>query len=1001
MDNEEIDKLIQETNINNDLEESDILNSPQQSNEEIKIYLTSRRQDLPNIIKDFAERQKELLLKERVEEEKMNIENISNWKAKDLEQMGICMRKLEVVETSFESYGKYLIQFKRRTDTNKIDYKFGCGDIVGIFTYQDYLDPKPITTGMVKKVSRDNTIEAIFDSEFNYEMYSKNIALVMLCNYATYDKIEFTLKKLEDFNIKQHSLDLINVLFGTSNPTMNMNSSEKSLIFKNPSLNLSQKEAIQFAIDSNELALIHGPPGTGKTTTIVEFIIQSVIRGEKVLVCAPSNLAVDNIAEKLLPFTSMNNINICRIGHPGKLLSSIQNISLDNKIENSIEMKSGTELNKQILSKRKELVRLGNKMKAKKEYNRENKDKIKQLSIEIKQMTKQVRSNYKQAALSIINNSDIILSTLVGSGDKNLYNTITNWTKPYFDCLVIDECAQAIESACWIPILLSKKLVLAGDHLQLPPTIKNKSIMKELGYTLFDRMTNLYEEKCNKLLSIQYRMNSKIMGFSNKELYKDKLEADSSVRDHLLKDIINDKNIIDKDEHEILDKPLLYIDTTNYDFEESYEEENSSKYNIGEVRVCLYLVNYLLKVIGVSGKAVGIITPYSSQVNHLKEEISKISNDIEVSTVDGFQGREKEIIIISLVRSNFNKDIGFLSESRRLNVALTRGKRLLCLVGNFSMLVKYKNSCFLENMREYFFNNAYSIEIMNSILGYNELEEIRLLNKSNNKASISKKEQNIVSCEKQKKKKVKNKEKENEKKIEKDNQVVNNKNYPKDEDSHFEECLYSKNENEKDKKTKIFNDMLDKFLCSPLNEYKLTGLNPFERRIIHEICENKNLNHISKGEGNERFIYITKRNNEENNNRDIILENKVNHEELIQNKEKGQESIVKMQKIGKKEAKSKESQQKEDDDYLDSIISNIKLECTFGICKSLYEVKICEGCNLNYCKDHFIKYKHGCEYHQKDNSSWNSKDKGLFKNKISDKLNKFNEARTKKENKKK
>ena len=298
--------------------------------------------------------------------------------------------------------------------------------------------------------------------------------------------------------------------------------------------------------------------------------------------------------------------------------------------------------------------------------------------------------------------------------------------------IIIDECAQATESLCWISILQGKKLILAGDHLQLPPTIKSKEAEYILSYTLFDRLINIYGDKCCKMLNIQYRMNEIIMNFPSNELYNGNLNADDNVKNYNLKDLIFercnfDKNYIEDIENNdlwnIFDKSLIMINTDGLKFFETVDNETLSRFNFGEVEICKKVVDYLINVIKVNNSDIGIITPYSAQVSFLNENFPfENYENIEISTVDGFQGREKEIIILSLVRSNLKHQIGFLSDKRRLNVAITRPKRLLIIIGDFDTV---KQDDFLNKLGVYMDNNAYNLEVIGNIMQYDEYEDVK------------------------------------------------------------------------------------------------------------------------------------------------------------------------------------------------------------------------------------------------------------------------------------
>lgn len=1053
MNNNKTDKNIEmSNNINYKKIDNNNLNEHDNKDTDKINKISNIKKDLDILVKEFAIYQKQLYQLEKEEEERINIENILIYNIKELETMGICMTKLEVLELTFTSYGKYLTKFCKRgsNDVNyncNSKYKFGGGDVVGLYNYQDKLSSVPITKGVVTSFNR-NCIEVAFDLEFEPENYSKNIALVQLSNYITFDKINFTLNKLSQFLFKPFSFPLLNVVFGINTATFNNhfkdNNNYNSMIIKqniniskyndkilsnsygntieyyNESLNNSQKEAINFALKANELALIHGPPGTGKTTTVVELILQAVLLGQKVLVAAPSNISVDNIAEKLvyykecLDYNNKNRLKfeMTRLGHPARLLESIISISLNTQVENSIELKSSKELSKQIENKRKEINRFKSRIKFKKENTKVLNESLKDLNSDIKIMLKQLKGNYKQAVYSLLNKANIVLGTLVGCGDNNLYNTISKWDKPYFDLLIIDECAQATEAMCWIPMLLAKKVVLAGDHLQLPPTIKNNSIAKDLGYTLFDRIMDMYigqEDTCSRLLNVQYRMNNIIMSFSNNEFYDNKLISDESVKNHKL----NDLNYIKEISHDsindnlsLIDKNLIFVNTGNYNFEESCDTNNNgSKFNYGEAKVVIYLVKYFICNLKILKEDIGVITPYSSQVSILKEELSQEimnsnkNNTIEISTVDGFQGREKEIIIVSLVRSNYFSDIGFLYEKRRLNVALTRPKRLLCVVGDGNMLINYDNYKFLGNLGEYLYNNSFQLDILDNIFTYNEIEEIRF--KYSNNTNITKKDNNL--CNKSivnlSNKKNNNKNRKNKKEAK---DIVKDINKHK-ENNWNEIIIENKNNTDKNKEyeSKII-ELIDNFIKSPISSYTLTGLNSFERLFVHKYAEKVNLNHISKGEGTKRQLILEKSNNKQNvlekENQNTFInidQNKVTdnneYKHLSDSTIKSNKNII----INNNNTKIKKNKidNDDDDDFLNYFVEkSIINECQFGNCRSKNDILLCKDCNMKYCKSHYIKSKHGCEYH---NLTENIKDNS-FNKQINNKLKDLQSKRTRK-----
>ena len=716
------------------------------------------KDDLKSIISSFVKEQLENLEMERKEEEETSISRISNYSAKQLESLGVCIRKLDLVETVYSSYGKYLCQFQKRTNSdfeNKISkYKFDSGDVVGLFQYGDKIHEKPLYRGIVSQFNSKKIVVA-FDEEIEEETLPKNICLVQLVNQITYDRIKNGLEKLKQMEFNEKSLNLVNVLFEVFEPTFNESTERKNYIknltFFNTELNESQKDAVRFALEVNEIGLIHGPPGTGKTTTIVEVILQLVKLGNKILVVAPSNIAVDNIGEKLIYYKSILSgkdskynldFDLCRIGHPARLLPSVISNCLDTKVENSDNTQFVKKVKREMDKIKRELQKVDYKEK-------EKKFALKQ---ELKDKKEDIKGSYKNTVFDIYRKANIILSTCVSSGE-NYLNMAISKENP-FDYIVIDECAQGTECLCWVPILQGKKAILAGDHLQLPPTIKSKNAEYVLSYTLFDRMISTYGDKVTRLLNTQYRMNEKIMKFSSEELYEDKLIADKSVKNHTLKDLIserykNDKNILEEinslDDFGIFDKPLVLLNTSGLEFFETKDPETLSSFNIGETDLCKRMVDYLKDKLKAENKDIGIITPYSAQVANLSHKITQDEyKGLEISTVDGFQGREKEIIILSLVRSNQKHQVGFLSDKRRLNVAITRPRRMLVVIGDIDTITNgnENKNLFLKHFGEYCNDNAINVNIIGSLMEYNEFEELQNMCVEEKKKENEKNEEN-------------------------------------------------------------------------------------------------------------------------------------------------------------------------------------------------------------------------------------------------------------------
>lgn len=470
-------------------------------------------------------------------------------------------------------------------------------------------------------------------------------------------------------------------------------------------LNESQKEAVSLALGSKDFFLIHGPPGTGKTRTLIEVIIQEVKRGNKVLATAESNVAVDNLVSGLV-----GKVNLVRIGHPARAAKELKETTLAFKLESENFYKKAEKLKEKaekLLKKRNKFQRptpqwrrgLGDKEILKLAIRRKTSRGIPlkliqsmatwiSLNKEAKKMYEQAKKLEEKAIKKIIENADVVLATNSSAGLDFLANE-------EFDVAIIDEGSQATTPSILIPINKAKRFIIAGDHKQLPPTILSEEA-KDLSKTLFEKLITYYPQN-SSILRIQYRMNEKIMEFPNKEFYGSKLIADSSVKNITLDDLPIRKpekyeDIVDPKE------PIVFVDThLSKNKWEKQRKDSKSRENKLEAEIVKGIVEELLKM-GVEKDWIGVITPYDDQADLIR---SMLPEDIEVHTVDGFQGREKEVIILSFVRSNRRAEMGFLTDLRRLNVSITRAKRKLIAIGDSKTLSTNKTyRKFIEYIKE-------------------------------------------------------------------------------------------------------------------------------------------------------------------------------------------------------------------------------------------------------------------------------------------------------------
>ncbi len=437
-------------------------------------------------------------------------------------------------------------------------------------------------------------------------------------------------------------------------------------------LNEAQLAAVQLTLQAEDVSIIHGPPGTGKTTTVVEVIRQAVRRGEKVLACAPSNMAVDNIFERLLAAGE----NVLRLGHPARVLPELRAYTLDEQVERDPDVRNARKLVREAYQLRDKASRF---TRAKPEKGAKQ-----EMRQEAKQMLADARRMEAQAVARIIDGVDIICATTTGLNSELL-------GQRQFDLGVIDEAAQSTEPGSWIPILRSQRLVLAGDHCQLPPTIVSPEAEKQgLGLSLMERLMTQNDATISHQLTRQYRMHRDIMRFSSTEFYDETLQADTSVEAHRLSDLP------DIQSNDLTDTAVTFIDTAGASFDEEVDPNGESRLNPQEAQLAGQKVNQLLEA-GVSAEAIAVITPYAAQARLMQEQIN--ISGLEIDSVDGFQGREKEVVIISLVRSNEAGDIGFLADTRRLNVALTRARRKLLVIGDSATIT---TDPFYQRLVDYF-----------------------------------------------------------------------------------------------------------------------------------------------------------------------------------------------------------------------------------------------------------------------------------------------------------
>ncbi|KAF3127616.1 hypothetical protein TWF703_009870 [Orbilia oligospora] len=628
------------------------------------------------------DQQVELLEKAREAELQLSNEDIAQANSKALSTRGLALLNLCISRSYTGLGGKSVVELS--PDSSLVSggipaHGLKTGDIVKIQeqlsssikkSQKKETQDEGLNGVVIRSGSQKLAVALDMDKSYLPIDTAKRLRVVKVANDAPFKRM---MQTFLDLKAKQPEdlPSIIKIAFGLAAffPPVK---SEIRLDFFDDQLNEVQKEAVSFALEATDLALIHGPPGTGKTQTLIEIIRQLAARDLKILVCGPSNISVDNIADKLGPF----RIPMVRIGHPARLLPSVISTSLDVAIKYS----SGGMLVNDIRKEMDEKLNTSKKTR--------NGTERRKLWEDIRDLRKECKVRERRCTEDIVRASKVVLSTLHGAGGRDII-------RQNFDVVIIDEAGQALEAQSLIPLVRGpSKCILAGDHLQLPPTIPRTdktSSLRKLELSLFERIIKLHGPLIKRTLSVQYRMHEMIMKYPSIGLYDSLLLADVSVRSHLLSDL---PNVIKTDETQ---EPLVFWDTNPHGgFGEDDTGAHESKSNAMEAEA------------GVQPKDIAIITPYNAQVALLsgliKSEFPDEFSEIEIGSVDGFQGREKEAILLSLVRSNEKKEVGFLADERRLNVAMTRPRRHLCVIGDSGTVAR--GSVFLKGWMDFLEENA-------------------------------------------------------------------------------------------------------------------------------------------------------------------------------------------------------------------------------------------------------------------------------------------------------
>ena len=599
---------------------------------------------------------------------------------------------LRVGKSYYNSLNQLAVEVFRTTDTD-IEHSFEFGRPVVFFSLDDATEPNETRkskepsihyfkfTGVVSYVDGDRMVITVPDNAPLIDVQgTENVGVQLSFDETSY---RLMMEALDRTMRGKGRLAYLRDLFYSRQKAETFTFQPMHF----PYLNATQEQAVNEVLRAKDVAIVHGPPGTGKTTTLVEAIRETLMRESQVLVCAQSNMAVDWISEKLVD----RGINVLRIGNPTRVNDKMLSFTYERRFEGHPDYP-------QLWALRKAIRDLRSHRKRGDEKYHQRLERLKSRATEL-----EIRINNE-----LFGEARVIASTLVGSANRLLDGQ-------KFGTLFIDEAAQALEAACWIPLRRVSRVVLAGDHCQLPPTVKSIAALKAgLGTTLMERLVETHPEAVT-LLKIQYRMHDDIMRFSSNYFYNGQVESAPEVRF---------RGILD------LDTPMEWIDTAEFaentdtpentespdtpenpdtpespappplSFKEEFVGESYGRINKNEAQLTLHVLQHYFERISKQRLLderidVGIISPYRAQVQYLRRLLMKreffkpFRRQISVNTVDGFQGQERDIIVISLVRSNDEGQIGFLRDLRRMNVAITRARMKVIILGDRQTLTRH------------------------------------------------------------------------------------------------------------------------------------------------------------------------------------------------------------------------------------------------------------------------------------------------------------------------
>ncbi len=594
-----------------------------------------------------------LLKTERDEDRKLYTQLIHSTSVQDRRADGLSWYPI-AIRGSETGRGDYLTVEVERTTHHDISHQLRNGMPAVLFSNHQPASDR--AEGIISFVNGNRLKLTLRTDELPEWANMGKLGVDLLFDENSYEEMESALKEADKLSRTPENNPLISVLTGERKPEF----FDQVKPYHHHSLNPFQEEAVNKIVAAKDVAIIHGPPGTGKTTTLIQAIKALKINGaRKMLVVAPSNTAVDLLTEKL----AEEGLNVVRIGNPVRVSEQMLRHTLDYKIAEHDQSKEIKKLKKRA----HEFKNMAHKYK--RSFGKAERDQRKALFDEAHKIFREADNSEKYIIDDILEKAEIITATLVGSN----HYTVRHMR---YDVTIIDEAGQSLEPACWIPVLKASKVVLAGDHCQLPPTIKSQEAARNgLATTILEKCIANHPEAVT-LLREQYRMHQSIMAYSSAFFYNNELIANESVADRRLF---------------AGDDPLVFIDTAGCGYNEV--PDGTSLTNPEEAGFLLsHLANFLTTLKTATQPTVAIIAPYKQQINLLKAqllqnpELKPFLPYIAVNTVDGFQGQERDIVYLGMTRSNDEGEIGFLSDLRRMNVAMTRARKKLVVTGDSATL---------------------------------------------------------------------------------------------------------------------------------------------------------------------------------------------------------------------------------------------------------------------------------------------------------------------------